>query len=146
MVKRKLETSSHNWVDELQSVLWAYRTTVRTTTKDTPFGLVYGAEAVIPVEMLLPRLRVQHAQAEANEDGLRASVDLLEERRNTSKVRQNAYKILTEQHYNKKVKGLACRVGELNEASRQEWTRKLRPKWEGPYRVVEARRNGSYIL
>ena len=32
------------------------------------------------------------------------------------------------------------------EASRQQDGGKLGPNWEGPYRVVEARRNGSYVL
>ena len=149
-LKTRLETSNHNWVDELQSVLWTYKTTMRTATKDTPFGLVYGTAAVIPIEILIPSLRVQHMVAQMNELGLRASLDLVDELRNTAEKRQAAYKILTEQHYNKKVKGLACRIGELvlrkNEASRQESTGKLGPKWEGPYRVIEARGNGSYTL
>ena len=36
------------WPDELPGVLWAYRTTVRTPTGETPFKLAYGSEAVIP--------------------------------------------------------------------------------------------------
>ncbi len=39
------------WVEELPSVLLAYKTTVRTPTKETPFKLTFGTEAVIPVEI-----------------------------------------------------------------------------------------------
>ena len=45
---------------------------------------------------------------------------------------------------------VVCREGDLvlrrNEASRQESVGKMGPKWEGPYRVIEVRSNGSYLL
>ncbi|XP_075499316.1 uncharacterized protein LOC142537709 [Primulina tabacum] len=44
----RLGNTKGNWVDELSSVLWAYRTTPREGTKETPFSLVYGNEAVLP--------------------------------------------------------------------------------------------------
>src|SRR3954469_9572157 len=34
-----------DWDEKLGECLWAYRTTVRTATKATPFSLVYGCEA-----------------------------------------------------------------------------------------------------
>ena len=36
------------WLDELHSVLWSIRTTATKPTGETPFFLVYGAEAVLP--------------------------------------------------------------------------------------------------
>jgi ribonuclease HI len=46
-IKTRLEGAKSMWVEELPSVLWAYRTTVRTPTKETPFKLTFGTEAVI---------------------------------------------------------------------------------------------------
>ena len=45
------------WPEELPSVLWAYRTTTRTRTGETPFNLIYGTEAVILVKVGLISLR-----------------------------------------------------------------------------------------
>jgi hypothetical protein len=45
-----LEKAKHAWVDELPSVLWSLRTTPNAATQETPFFLVHGAEAVLPVE------------------------------------------------------------------------------------------------
>ena len=45
------------WLKELPSVLWAYRTTTRTSTGETPFNLTYGTEALILVEVGLISLR-----------------------------------------------------------------------------------------
>ena len=38
--------------------LWAYHTSIRTPTGATPFSLVYGSEAILPIEIELPSLRV----------------------------------------------------------------------------------------
>jgi transposase InsO family protein len=45
-----LEKAKHAWVDELPSVLRSLRTTPNAATQETPFFLVHGAEAVLPVE------------------------------------------------------------------------------------------------
>jgi hypothetical protein len=37
-------------------VLWAYRTTCKKLTTQTPFKLVYGLEVVVPMEYLVPSL------------------------------------------------------------------------------------------
>ncbi|KAL2241093.1 UNVERIFIED_CONTAM: Gag-Pol polyprotein [Sesamum indicum] len=49
-LKTRLEGKG-SWVDELPGVLWAYLTTPRTATGETPFCLVYGTEAIIPAEI-----------------------------------------------------------------------------------------------
>ncbi|KAL0313318.1 UNVERIFIED_CONTAM: hypothetical protein Sradi_5731100 [Sesamum radiatum] len=56
-IKRRLERVGGNWTEELTSVLWAYRTTPRGSTGETPFSLVYGTEAIIPAELGIPSHR-----------------------------------------------------------------------------------------
>ena len=67
IIKTRLEGAKGIWPDELPGVLWAYRTTVRTPTGETPFKLAYGIEAVIPVEVCMASHRVKEYQAEENE-------------------------------------------------------------------------------
>ena len=52
-LKKRLDEKKENWVKELNNVVWAYRTTPRTSTGETPFRLTYGMDAVIPVEISL---------------------------------------------------------------------------------------------
>jgi hypothetical protein len=40
------------------TVLWAYRTTCKKMTMQTPFKLVYGLEAMVPMKYLVPSLRI----------------------------------------------------------------------------------------
>lgn len=62
-LKTRLEEAKGAWVDELPTILWAYRTTSRVSTGETPFNLVYGTEALIPVEVAIgsPRLNAYEA-------------------------------------------------------------------------------------
>ncbi|KAG7588679.1 Ribonuclease H domain [Arabidopsis suecica] len=56
-LKKHLSARKGGWYDELQPVLWAYRTTPRRATGETPFSLVYGMEAVVQAELNVPGLR-----------------------------------------------------------------------------------------
>ncbi|OAY48321.2 hypothetical protein MANES_06G124050v8 [Manihot esculenta] len=78
-LKKRLDGAKANWAEELNSILWALRTTPRTSTKETPFALAFGTEAVVPVELQIPTHRVQFANESTNDDKLRSNLDALEE-------------------------------------------------------------------
>ena len=57
-LKKRLDDAKGNWAEELPNVLWAYRTTPHRSTRETPFSLTYGVEAIIPTEVNLCNARV----------------------------------------------------------------------------------------
>ncbi|XP_070029970.1 uncharacterized protein [Nicotiana sylvestris] len=91
-LKKRLEESKGNCPEVLPGVLWAYRTTTKISTGETPFSLVYGAEALIQVEIVEPRKRYTQATEESNEEEMRINLDLLEERREAELIRMAAQK------------------------------------------------------
>ena len=68
IIKTRLERAKEVWPDELPGVLWAYNTTVRTPTGETPFKLAYGNEAVIPAKVQMANHRVTMYQDKDNEE------------------------------------------------------------------------------
>ena len=58
IIKTRLEGAKGVWPDELPGVLWAYRTTIKTPTGETPFKLAYESEAIIPAEVHMANHRV----------------------------------------------------------------------------------------
>ncbi|KAL0451579.1 UNVERIFIED_CONTAM: hypothetical protein Slati_1136000 [Sesamum latifolium] len=58
LLKKVVAKSKRDWHGRIGEALWAYRTTVRTPTQSTPYALVYGVEAVLPLEQQIPSLRI----------------------------------------------------------------------------------------
>ncbi|RVW63057.1 hypothetical protein CK203_063226 [Vitis vinifera] len=57
-ILRRMVETSQDWLEKLPFALWAYQTSFRTSTRATPYFLVYGMEAVLPVEIEMGSLRV----------------------------------------------------------------------------------------
>ncbi|GJZ45232.1 reverse transcriptase domain-containing protein [Tanacetum coccineum] len=121
-IKTRLGRDMAGWVDKFPNVLWAHRTSLKQSNRETPFSLTYGSEAVIPAEIGMPTHRTIMIREEFNDEEICLNLDLLQERRELAAIREAKYKTKMEQ----------------NEARRVEDLGKLGPKWEGSYRITEA--------
>ncbi|KAL0439574.1 UNVERIFIED_CONTAM: Gag-Pol polyprotein [Sesamum latifolium] len=147
-LKTRLGTAKGAWVEELPSVLWAYRTTPRTSTGESPFTLSYGTEAVAPAEIGELSWRVKYYDAASNAQGLRMNLDFIDEAREMAAARAAMYKARMAKAYNARVKPRNFQVGDLvlRKAEASSPVGKLDPKWEGPYKVVEIVNGRAYKL
>nr|KYP57376.1 Pro-Pol polyprotein [Cajanus cajan] len=91
-LKKRLGSTKEAWAEELPEVLWAYRCTPQSTTRETPFRLAYGVDAMVPVEVGEPSFRRQHFHEESNDNSLRAELDVLDEVRERTQVVAEACK------------------------------------------------------
>jgi hypothetical protein len=98
-----LEARGRNWHKELPSVLWAVQNNVNRATRDTPFSLVYGADAVLPPEIYLESARVAHFYAKHQAEARELDSNMLEERHNTALVNVQKYQESLKKYYNKSV-------------------------------------------
>ena len=58
ILRKTVLDSKRDWDVKLTAALWAYRTTFKVTTRATPFSLVFGIEATLPIEFEVEALRV----------------------------------------------------------------------------------------
>ena len=79
IIKTRLEGVKGVWLEELPSVLWAYRTTTRIPTGETPFRLAYGSEVVIPTDVGLTNYRVDNHDERRSDETMCLQLDLLNE-------------------------------------------------------------------
>ena len=141
IIKTKLDDAKGVWPEELPNFLWAYRTTARTPTGETPFKLTYETEAVIPVEVGVTSTRRAAFSEEKNDDKLRLNLDCLDEVRDEASSRMTKYQRKMAEYYNKRVKLRQLNIRDLilrkvTTATKDLIQGKLGPTWEGPYRVV----------
>lgn len=69
------------WVNFITLVFWAYRTAKRTSIQATPFSLVYGAEVMVPVEIMVPSARLALARKFIDPQDQIHDVETLKEKR-----------------------------------------------------------------
>ena len=130
-LKTKLEYLKGKWVEYLPEVLWAYRTTRKSATQETPFALAFGTEVVALIEIgLRSPPRIELASVEHNEEALRLNLDLLDEKRD---------QVLKHMEDNLVLK-------KLLPTRKNPAHGKLGPNWEGPYIVSRVIRPDNYEL
>ena len=155
MLKKTVHRYQRDWHDRLLEALWAYRVTVRTPTQATPYSLVYGCEAVLPLEVQLPSLRVALHEGLTQDEQIRLrfqELDALEEERLHALQDLELYRQNMVRAYNKLVKRRVFKKGELVLVLRRpivvthKTKGKFEPKWEGPYIIEQAYDGGAYQL
>ncbi|KAI5436161.1 hypothetical protein KIW84_022570 [Lathyrus oleraceus] len=122
---QKMVMTYKDWHEMLPFALHGYRTTIRTSTGETPFSLVYGMEVVLPVEVEIPSLSV-----------------LMEAKLTEGEWMKKAF--------DKKVRLRVFREGDLvlNKILylKPDSRGKCTPNYEGPYVVKRAFSGGALIL
>ena len=124
---------------------------MRTPTGETPFKLAYGSEVVIPVKVHMVNHRVMTYQDKDNEEQLRLNLDLIDEVSTDVEHKIAKYKNLMARQYDAMVKPRCFNIGDLvlkkvSMATKNPAHGKLGPNWEGSYRIINSKRQGSYYL
>ncbi|XP_075478914.1 uncharacterized protein LOC142519769 [Primulina tabacum] len=91
---------------------WHTELLLRAPTQETPFNLVYGSEAVLPVEIGQTSSRIE-SYPENNDQSRAMELDLVEEKRDRALIRMEAYRGRVMKSYNKKVRIRDFQIGDL---------------------------------
>lgn len=65
--------------EEIPNILWSYRMTYIEVMGMTHFRMIYEVEAIIPLEVKMSLLRLEHFDEEKNDKGLHLSIDTIDE-------------------------------------------------------------------
>ncbi|XP_057811372.1 uncharacterized protein LOC131025590 [Salvia miltiorrhiza] len=147
-IKKRLNQIRGKWVEELDTVLWAYRTSPNTATREASFTLVYGSNAVIPAEARLESYRITTYDTEHNSELQRTELDLVEEQREEAQIIAAKYKSIIKAGYDKRVIARKLAKGDLvlKRADALKPVGKFEPNWEGPFIITEVLGSGAYTL
>ncbi|MCO5595437.1 hypothetical protein L7F22_049479 [Adiantum nelumboides] len=153
IIRKMVESKPKRWDNFLDGAIWAYRTTYRDATQFTPFHLVYGQEALQPIELNIPTIKLTGRQEQSNDE---AWIDRLLNLVELEWKREAAYHC-----YEKKALQLKDKVNEgikdkeikekslvlrYNNALDNRFDAKFERRWEGPFIVKKAFTGGYYQL
>jgi hypothetical protein len=154
-IKKKIEENPGRWHEVLSEALWAQRISRHGATKVTPFELVYGQEAVLPVEVNLAAYRLAK-QNDLDVDTYHAlmmdNIDEVTDKRLEALEEIEKYKRRVARAYNRKVRAKSFQVDDLvwktilPIGTKSNKFGKWSPSWEGPYRITRVCSGNSYMV
>ncbi|XP_055824387.1 uncharacterized protein LOC129892886 [Solanum dulcamara] len=152
-ILRKMIDHYKHWHENLSFALLDYRTTISTSTGATPYLLVYGTEAVLPMEVEIPSLRIIQ-EAELSDVKWTQSryeqLMLIDENRMNAVCHKQLYQHRKAKAFNKKVRLRQFDPGQLVLKwifpHQDEAKGKFAPNWHGPYVVHRVFPGGALIL
>ncbi|KAK9756189.1 hypothetical protein RND81_01G079700 [Saponaria officinalis] len=154
-IARMIKDNPREWSNLLLDILWAYRTSKRDAIDCTPYELVYGHEAILPVEISLRTIRVdgqRHMTSKAYQEAMSIMNLDVEAKRAQALSSLIKQKRLTVESYNKRARKKSFKMNDLvwkvrlPMGHKDHFYGKWTPQWEGPFRVVEFYSGNSYGL
>ena len=141
-----------NWHVQLFSARWAYQTSAKTAMGFTPFQLVYGLEAVLPIECEIPSLRliIELLPHTFEEEQRLLYLSHLDEIRRDAALANESHKKRIKKWYDRTVTPHTFSKGDLVLIYDQDKDAlvvgKFEPLWYGPYIVLKVLEKGAYEL
>jgi hypothetical protein len=114
----------------------------------TPFFLVYGVEAILPIDLEYGSPRTRAYDDRRNQISQEDSLDQLEEARDMALLHSAWYQQYLRRYHARGVQSRDLQVGDLVLRLRQDarGRHKLTPPWEGSFIIAKILKSGTYKL
>ena len=153
IITKHVGNKTQTWDRHINAALWAYRTSFKASLGYTPFHLVYGQEALLPIEVELSSLRVMVQFEGIPKEKLKQCILDLEKLTLSREAAMEYYAKQADKRrlkFNKKLTSKNIKEGSLvlryNNQFDYNKGDKFVPHWEGPFKVMKKFGNGSYQL
>ena len=152
ILTKTISGAGTDWDTKLFVALWAYCTAYKVTTNATPFQLVYGQEAILPIELEVPSLRIAVEYRLGDTESLQfrlSQLEKLDEIRAQALLTMETTQKRRKSYYDSKLKLRTFKPHDLvllYDSRFQHVPGKLQVQWHGPYRVLECFPNGLVQL
>jgi hypothetical protein len=90
-LKKKVHENQKDLPSMLEEILWAYCTTPRESTQQSPYSLIYGMEAVTLLKLMTPLFWIYAYDEECNGEAQATDLELIPEIREKAQVRVMEY-------------------------------------------------------
>eukprot|EP00253_Pinus_taeda_P024989 PITA_24989 len=155
IIKRTIEQSHRNWHKSLVFALWADRITQKASIGTSPFNLVYGKEAILPTNLVLPSLALVQFIEEAPSSSIQFRYDQilkLEEEREKAKDTHVKHQQIIKASFDSVSSGSKqFQVGDLvlkwDKAHEDKGKHtKFQKLWLGPFQICEKVGHSTFVL
>ena len=152
ILRKTVVDSKRDWDIKLTAALWAYQTTYKVTTKATPFALMYGVEAILPIEFEVMSLRIAINERLDTSQSLKDRLARLEALTEARQIASQHVEVIQRRRkvtFDKRNKVRTLLPGMwvmVQDARRLEFPAKFDALWTGPYIIKEVFPNNSVQL
>jgi len=141
------ETHPFDWEDHVKKVCLAYNVSKQSSTQHSPFFLMFGRHAQLPIDIMYGTLE---QQTDTMPQYVSKLTQTLGEAFADARKQVSVHQERQAEQYNKKVHGKPHQPGDLvwlfNPAVPRGKPKKFHRPWTGPYRVIDKLSDNGYRI
>jgi hypothetical protein len=155
ILKKTIEANHKNWHKKLIDALWESHLTPKDSTRHSPYTLVYGREAILPLHLELNALALTRNNEDVEEQSPMQKIyhELLqlEEQREQAIMAMNKRQQVVKRYFDKRTTSKYFQKDQLvllwNKAKEKpSFHTKFEALWIGPYHIEKVIGYNSYLL
>ena len=155
MICKFIQEKKESWDSFLDTLTFAYNTSCHRSTLNTPFEVMFGRKAILPIDHTAPTAELlKKLEEDDSVEHEKATEILISHRSNMlQKVKANIIEAQKTQkkhydlkHAHPKRFQVGARVWKKDFRRKKQKGGKMDPKWLGPYKIIQDLGKGLYKL
>jgi len=153
IIKKLLEDNKRNWDSKLKYALWADRVTTKKSTGNSPCKLIYGTNAIFPIQLILPMAKFLQEEQNEEKEMAKRITDLVEVHQIWDQLVEKfvAHQKRIKEAFERKAETSSFQVGDLVlkwDALKEKKGNhgKFDALWTRPFVIAQMQGNNTFML